>query len=247
MRISRQRDESESYPLAFHLRNKFKVPRDVPHVYTMTDMIAHHPWLLDMSEKLTLYGNARKSGAGKAPVPPQALQSVEMPLMRAFSGMGGGGSGPRVNLKHREVKISNHFLKEAGADLLPPKKAKNEKPTRIVLSEEQEQVAAMVMNDKVNIFFTGSAGTGKSVLLRELITRLKTIHGKEGVAITASTGIAAFNIGGITLHSFAGCGLAQDKVDKLIHMATSNRRTATRWKKTKVLIIDEGLPLMTYR
>ena len=34
--------------------------------------------------------------------------------------------------------------------------------------------------------------------------------------MTASTGLAACNIGGITLHSFAGFGLGQGKVENLI-------------------------------
>jgi ATP-dependent DNA helicase PIF1 len=46
------------------------------------------------------------------------------------------------------------------------------------------------------------AGTGKSVLLREIIQRLR-MNGLR-VAVTASTGIAAVNIGGTTLHAFAG-------------------------------------------
>lgn len=45
-------------------------------------------------------------------------------------------------------------------------------------------------------------GTGKSVLLREIIKRLRE-KGKI-VEVTASTGIAAVNVGGKTLHAFAG-------------------------------------------
>ena len=45
-------------------------------------------------------------------------------------------------------------------------------------------------------------GTGKSVLLREIIKVLKKQY--KSVAVTASTGIAAVNIHGTTLHSFAG-------------------------------------------
>jgi ATP-dependent DNA helicase PIF1 len=76
----------------------------------------------------------------------------------------------------------------------------------------------MVLRGK-SVFFTGSAGmylavellfiqlyqgTGKSVLLREMIRNLKLHNGKRSLAITASTGIAAVNIGGCTLHSWAG-------------------------------------------
>lgn len=50
-----------------------------------------------------------------------------------------------------------------------------------------------------NIFLTGMAGTGKSTLLRELIEELG-----DGVTVTASTGIAALNIGGMTVHRWSG-------------------------------------------
>lgn len=87
----------------------------------------------------------------------------------------------------------------------------------IIFSSEQQRVLDMVLAGE-SIFFTGSAGkihhkikanslydisgTGKSVLLREIISSLRS-RGVR-VEVTASTGIAAVNIGGRTLHSFAG-------------------------------------------
>lgn len=67
------------------------------------------------------------------------------------------------------------------------------------LSAEQQHVLDMVLRDRKSLFFTGSAGTGKSVLLRAIIDELESIHG-PGLAVTASTGIAAININGCTLH-----------------------------------------------
>jgi PIF1-like helicase len=42
-----------------------------------------------------------------------------------------------------------------------------------------------------SIFFTGSAGTGKSVCLRHIISRLRDRYG-ESVFVTASTGTFSF-------------------------------------------------------
>ena len=53
-----------------------------------------------------------------------------------------------------------------------------------------------------SLFFTGGAGTGKSFLLREIIKRLPAAT----TFATASTGVAACHIGGVTLHYFAGIG-----------------------------------------
>jgi ATP-dependent DNA helicase PIF1 len=56
----------------------------------------------------------------------------------------------------------------------------------IELSKEQNEVVAMCERGK-SVFFTGSAGTGKSVCLRHIIRRLREQHG-DSVFVTASTG-----------------------------------------------------------
>ncbi|KAH3674545.1 hypothetical protein WICMUC_003222 [Wickerhamomyces mucosus] len=107
------------------------------------------------------------------------------------------------------------------------------------LSEEQQHVAELVLQGS-SLFYTGSAGTGKSVLLRSLIKRLKQKYRGEGeVAITASTGLAACNIGGITLHSFSGIGLGNESVENLIKKIKRSKKSANRWRNVKVLIVDE--------
>ncbi|KAF9176299.1 hypothetical protein BGZ50_001117, partial [Haplosporangium sp. Z 11] len=107
------------------------------------------------------------------------------------------------------------------------------------LSAEQRFLLQQVIHNKKSVFFTGSAGTGKSVLLRQLIEDLKQAYEPGQVAVTASTGIAACNIGGCTLHSFAGIGLGTGTVDQLVKKLEGNQRARGRWRKTKVLIIDE--------
>ena len=59
------------------------------------------------------------------------------------------------------------------------------------------------------------------------------------MATTASTGIAACNIGGITLHSFAGIGLGVGEAPELAQRIKGNISCKRRWLRTKVLIIDE--------
>ncbi len=73
-------------------------------------------------------------------------------------------------------------------------------------------VKDLVVEKGKSVFFTGPAGTGKSVLMRAIIQDLKKKHARdpERVAVTASTGLAACNIGGMTLHSFAGIGLGKE-------------------------------------
>ena len=111
----------------------------------------------------------------------------------------------------------------------------------IELSEEQGKVVKLVVDQRKSVFFTGSAGTGKSVLLRDIIRNLRLKYQKEQdrVAVTASTGLAACNVGGSTLHSFAGIGLGKDDVPELVRKIKRNAKAKQRWQRTKVLVIDE--------
>ncbi|KAL1743258.1 hypothetical protein HDZ31DRAFT_3266, partial [Schizophyllum fasciatum] len=53
------------------------------------------------------------------------------------------------------------------------------------------------------------------------------------------TGIAACNIGGVTIHSFAGIGLGIEPAEDLATKIRKNKKAMNRWLRTKVLIIDE--------
>ena len=112
---------------------------------------------------------------------------------------------------------------------------------RVFLSEEQKHVLDLVVEDKRSVFFTGSAGTGKSVLLREIIAALRKKYMREPdrIAVTASTGLAACNIGGVTLHSFAGIGLGKEDAQTLVKKIRRNQKAKHRWMRTKVLVVDE--------
>ena len=111
----------------------------------------------------------------------------------------------------------------------------------VTLSEEQQRVLDLVVNQQKSVFFTGSAGTGKSVLMRAIIAELrkKFIRESDRVAVTASTGLAACNIGGVTLHSFGGIGLGKEDVPALVKKIRRNQKAKNRWIRTKILIIDE--------
>ncbi|OUM55831.1 hypothetical protein BVG19_g5433 [[Candida] boidinii] len=108
-----------------------------------------------------------------------------------------------------------------------------------VLSDEQSRVIDIVLNGKKNVFYTGAAGTGKSIVLGELVRRLRSRYGESSVAVTASTGLAATTIRGVTINKFAGIGLGIDNINGLVHRIQKNRETLSRWQQTKVLIIDE--------
>ncbi|SCV05545.1 LANO_0H09846g1_1 [Lachancea nothofagi CBS 11611] len=109
----------------------------------------------------------------------------------------------------------------------------------IELTAEQRKVINLIVSERKNVFYTGSAGTGKSVVLRELVKQLRARYGESAVAITASTGLAAVNIGGITVNRFSGINIGMGSVQKLAAQVNRNKTNSERWKRTSVLIIDE--------
>ncbi|GFT70693.1 ATP-dependent DNA helicase PIF1 [Nephila pilipes] len=101
-----------------------------------------------------------------------------------------------------------------------------------LLTVEQKRVMSAVMTGR-NVFFTGSAGTGKSFLLKRILGALAP----ENTFATASTGVAACQIGGITLHAFAGIGSGTAPLQQCIDLALQKGRSS--WKQCQHLIVDE--------
>lgn len=88
-----------------------------------------------------------------------------------------------------------------------------------------------------NVLLTGPAGSGKTFLLNQFIDSLKA-QGKK-VAITASTGIAATHLGGTTIHSWSGIGIAQYLSEFELDALAQKEYLYKRFNGTDVLIIDE--------
>ncbi len=104
------------------------------------------------------------------------------------------------------------------------------------LSDQQKSVV-QAFEDGKNILVTGGAGTGKSYLLNFL----KRNYPLSRLEIAASTGIAALNVGGSTIHSWAGIGLANIPVEKIIENIFSAKaiRARRRIRQARALAIDE--------
>lgn len=154
----------------------------------------------------------------------------------------------RFNDSARPAKRSGSPSGFAGLKLTAPKRLKpiSRKSSNLStnlgtfkLTKEQENVVEMIVKKRLSIFYTGSAGTGKSVLLKTLIEKLRGLYGKEAVAITASTGLAGTTIGGMTLHKWSGVGIGTKAVDQLVRNIQKQHQIMSVWRNTKVLIVDE--------
>lgn len=104
------------------------------------------------------------------------------------------------------------------------------------LSESQKHAFDLIKEGK-NVFITGSAGTGKSYLLNFL----KKEFSNRNFHITATTGIASINVGGVTLHSWAGLGIEQVPLNEILKKIFSAKGTNLRKKllNAEILAIDE--------
>lgn len=97
--------------------------------------------------------------------------------------------------------------------------------------------ALKIMKSGMNVYLSGSAGSGKTYTLNTYISWLRE-HNIE-VAITASTGIAATHMGGMTIHGFAGIGIRESLSDYDLEALLEKPYLSKRFETTQVLIIDE--------
>lgn len=100
---------------------------------------------------------------------------------------------------------------------------------------QEKDIIINAIRSKHNLCITGAAGTGKSHLLKIVKEHFPAIH------ITASTGIAAVNVSGVTIHSWAGIGNGTLPLEEILKHINSGPGTKVRRqiKKAKILAIDE--------
>lgn len=103
--------------------------------------------------------------------------------------------------------------------------------------------ALAILDAGHSIFLTGPAGSGKTWVLNEFIRNARS-DGKS-VAVTASTGLAATHLGGSTIHSWSGIGIA-DELHKR-HASDLSKTRQDQILNADILIIDEVSMLHDYR
>lgn len=91
-----------------------------------------------------------------------------------------------------------------------------------------------LIEKRKNIFISGGAGTGKSYILN----KLKEIYG-ETLHITSTTGLSAINIGGQTIHSWAGIGICDKSIKETLNKIIKNSELYIKLRQCTKLAIDE--------
>ncbi len=97
--------------------------------------------------------------------------------------------------------------------------------------------ALSILKTGANVFLTGEPGSGKTYTVNKYIEYLK--EHKLIPAVTASTGIAATHLNGMTIHSWSGIGIKNELTKRDLDKLQKNKKLLTRAQKTSVLLIDE--------
>ena len=101
------------------------------------------------------------------------------------------------------------------------------------LSVSQQRVISLRKEGK-NILILGSAGCGKSTVIKTIKEQTT-----KNIILCATTGISAYNIGGITIHSFMGFGTGEKSLNDLYKKIQRNPNTVKRLRSVEILVIDE--------
>ena len=106
------------------------------------------------------------------------------------------------------------------------------------LSIEQEY-ALQQFEEGHNLLITGSAGTGKTCLIKQIIA--SAIERKKVYQVCALTGCAAILLGcnASTIHSWSGIRLGKGTKDEIYEIVKKSKKVVQKWKKTQILIVDE--------
>ena len=105
---------------------------------------------------------------------------------------------------------------------------------------ELDLARRIVENTGTHLFLTGKAGTGKTTFLKDLKKR-----SPKRMVVTAPTGIAAINAGGMTLHSFFQLPLAPYvpdstfRAEKDVHRYKFSKEKKKLIRSLDLLVIDE--------
>lgn len=100
-----------------------------------------------------------------------------------------------------------------------------------------QETALAILKTGANVFLTGEPGAGKTYVINKYIAWLEAAA--LNVAVTASTGIAATHIGGMTIHSWSGVGTRDTLTKYDLDQIATKEKLVKRIKRNNVLIIDE--------
>lgn len=141
----------------------------------------------------------------------------------------------QLRKKHENKQTSRHFDAELNQQINSLFNEDQQGPeikrtdySHVKLTDDQQKAVALIKQGK-NVFLTGNAGTGKSWLLGYILNEFEDNYTR----VCAPTGIAAVNVGGVTIHHLLGLMLKKDLI------SDSPQKCPNRLKNVDRVIIDE--------
>jgi len=133
------------------------------------------------------------------------------------------GFMPTLEIPENETETAKTEIPEPKE--LPGEKVKNED------TKDLDQITELLKNGE-NLFITGYAGTGKSYILNKL-------KNKFDIEVTSTTGMAAVNIQGQTIHSWAGVGICSKPIEQVVKNILKRTKIRKQIVNCNILAIDE--------
>ncbi len=121
---------------------------------------------------------------------------------------------------------ASHLDSSQDEDILPRDPETNSHSLQPEVAGQQKQML---------LYFGGEGGTGKSVCIRCLIKIFERKRKRNAIIVTATSGTAAFNINGITIHSALGLNTR----DSRFQSSRVKGEDVVCWQAKEVLVIDE--------
>lgn len=101
-------------------------------------------------------------------------------------------------------------------------------------------VIKILFEKKKNVFLSGIGGCGKSYLAKQLKQYCK--ENEINCALTSTTGVSAYNIGGQTIHSWSSVmfnKMDEDTLERIIKRISKRKKDTRKIMNVELLIIDE--------
>lgn len=149
------------------------------------------------------------------------------------------GNNPKIYQQTKiNTSIVNNHIKEMLLELLPEEKVKDDFDVESRFSESQAIAFSKIKNNE-SVAILGEGGTGKSMLLKAAEEYNQNKVDYKKMYLCATTGVAAYNIGGMTIHSFMGFGTGEADINILIKKINRQKTVVDKLKSEHILVIDE--------
>ena len=109
----------------------------------------------------------------------------------------------------------------------------------------QHLSSQMENTEPLRMFISGCGGTGKSYLIKTIKAWVSSVTDRH-VAVTAPTGIAAFNINGLTIHRLLQLPVEHGKTPQYRPLSDESLKVVRQWLQNLILLIIDEVSMVSH-